>query len=101
MAWNADKNRIFFERARNWARATANLLEERARLIALYNNEARTGGVDEATFVDFPSIATKQELVDLAINVMNPFNSLINNASVTTADRMPYLTPFLVDDPAG
>ena len=101
MAWNAQKNQIFFERARNWAAAVANLQEERQRLIDLYNNEASPGGVDEATFVDVPSIATKAELILLATKVMTPLNTMITAGSGSLAaeagGRMQYLTPFLAD----
>jgi hypothetical protein len=96
MAWSAQKNQIFFERARNWAAAVKNLLEERDRLIDLYNNEAHKGGTDDAAFVD-TAIATKTELVALATNVMTPFSNMVNNVAVTTAARMQYLTPFLAD----
>lgn len=99
MAWSADKNRIFFERARNWAAAIMNLQEERQRLIDLYNNEARVSGVDEPTFVDYPAIGTKQELVDLATNVMTPLASMLAGTQVNAlaGGRVPYLTPFLTD----
>lgn len=101
MAWNAQKNQIFFERARNWAAAMANLLEERARLIDLYNNEARVNSVDDPAFVDVPAISTKAELVDLATKVMNPTNTMITattgNLAAEAGGRMQYLTPFLAD----
>lgn len=99
MAWSAQKNQIFFERARNWAAAAQNLLEERQRLIDQYNNEARPGGVDDVAFVDVPAISTKQELVDLATNVMTPFSSLIAGTQVNAlaGGRVPFLTPFLID----
>lgn len=68
-----------------------NLLEERDRLIDLYMNEAD----GDAAFVD-TDIATTAEVVALA-GVMNAMNAMVNNATVTTADRMPLLTPFLAD----
>lgn len=99
MAWSAQKNQVFFERAKNWAASVQNLMEERQRLIDLYNNEARTGGVDDAAFVDFPAISTKQELVDLATNVMTPFASMMAGTQVNAlaGGRVPYITPFLAD----
>lgn len=93
MAWSAQKNQIFFERARNWAAAVVNLLEERDRLIDLHANEAN----GDPAFVD-TEIATVTELVALATNVMNPLNALINNgAPPAQDDRMEFLTPFLAD----
>jgi len=91
MAFSESKNQIFFQRCQNWASAVINLLEERNRLIAIYNNEA----VGDPAFVD-TQIATTTELVQLA-GVMNALNAMVNNAAVTTADRMPLLTPFLID----
>ena len=91
MAWSEAKNRIFFERAQNWASAVVNLLEERDRLIDLYTNEAS----GDPAFVD-TDIATTSELVALA-GVMNAVDAAINNSPVTTADRIPLLTPFLAD----
>lgn len=96
MAWSAQKNQIFFERARNWAASVKNLDEERQRLIDLYNNEAHPGGSDDPAFVD-TGIATKQELIDLATNVMTPFNNLVNGGAVANANRVGFLTPFLAD----
>jgi hypothetical protein len=96
MAWSEQKNTIFFQRARDWAAAVANLDEERIRLANLYNNEARPGGVDDPAFVD-TSIATKQELIDLATNVMTPLNAFVNGGAVANVNRVPYLTPFLAD----
>ena len=92
MAWSQQKNHILFERASNWANAVVNLLEERDRLVALYANEAN----GEATFVD-TDITTTAELIALATNVMNPLSNMVNNAVVTTAARMQYLTPFLTN----
>lgn len=74
-----------------------NLLEERQRLIDQYTNEAAPGGVDEATFVDFPSVCTKAELVNMATNVMNPLANMMNNAAVTTRSRIPDITPLISD----
>ncbi len=91
MAWSEQKNRIFFERCQNWASAVVNLLEERNRLIAIYTNEAQ----GEPTFVDTP-IATVAELTAFA-GVMNAMDAMINNAPVATANRMPLLTPFVID----
>lgn len=91
MAWSAQKNQIFFERCQNWAASVVNLLEERNRLIALYNNEAN----GDAAFVD-TEIATTAELVALA-GTMTAIDSAINNRAVTTSDRMPTLTPFLAN----
>ncbi len=91
MAYDANKNEIFFKRAQNWAAAMVNLLEERDRLIDIYNNEAN-GHVD---FVD-TNIATTAELVALS-GVMNAVNNAINNGTVAQQDRMPLLTPFLID----
>lgn len=91
MAWSAQKNEIFFKRCQNWAAAVVNLLEERDRLIDLYTNEAN----GDAAFVD-TDIATTAEVVALA-GVMNAMNAMVNNATVSTADRMPLLTPFLAD----
>ena len=91
MAWDINKNDIFFRRAQNWASALVNLLEERDRLIDLYTNEAN----GDAAFVD-TSIATTAELIALA-GVMNAADAMVNNATVATADRMPLLTPFLAD----
>lgn len=92
MAWSANKNQVFFQRAQNWAAAAINLLEERNRLIDIYNNEAN----GDPAFID-TDIATVAELIALAINVMTPFNNMINNISVTTAARIQYLTPFLIN----
>lgn len=97
MAWSAQKNQIFFERAQNWAAALQNLVEERSRLIDLYNNEARPGGVDDPAFIDYPAVSTKQELIDLATNVMNPLNNLVNGGTVSNTNRVQFLTPFLAD----
>lgn len=91
MAWSETKNRIFFERCQNWAASVINLLEERNRLIAIYTNEAQ----GEQTFTD-TDIATTAELVALA-GVMNALDAMVNNASVTTSNRMPLLTPFVID----
>lgn len=91
MAWSAQKNDIFFQRCENWAAAVVNLLEERDRLIDLYTNEAD----GDAAFVD-TAIATTAEAVALA-GVMNALNSMINNGTVSQADRMPLLTPFLAN----
>jgi hypothetical protein len=91
MAWSEQKNRIFFERCQNWASAVINLLEERTRLIAIYTNEAQ----GEPAFVDTP-IATTAELVSLA-GVMNAMDAMVNNAPVSTSNRMPLLTPFVID----
>ena len=91
MAWDSAKNEIFFQRCQNWAAAVVNLLEERDRLIDLYNNEAN----GDAAFVD-TSIATTTELVQLA-GVMNAMNDMVNNGTVTQQDRMPLLTPFLAN----
>lgn len=93
MAWSAQKNQIFFERARDWASQVVNLLEERDRLIDLYQNEAN----GDPAFVD-TSIATTGELIALATNVMTPLNNMVNNGTPPSQeDRMPYLTPFLAD----
>ena len=91
MAWDENKNDIFFRRAQNWAASVVNLLEERDRLIDLYTNEAN----GDAAFVD-TQVATVAELVALA-GVMNAMHAMVNNAAVTTEDRMPLLTPFLAD----
>lgn len=91
MAWDQNKNEILFQRCQNWAAAVVNLLEERDRLIDLYNNEAN----GDAAFVD-TSIATTAEVVALA-GVMNAMNAMINNGTVTQQDRMPLLTPFLAN----
>lgn len=91
MAWSAQKNQIFFQRAQNWAAAVINLLEERDRLIDLYTNEAN----GDAAFVD-TDIATTAELVALA-GAMNAMDAMINNGVVSQSNRMPLLTPFLAD----
>ena len=91
MAWDSNKNDIFFRRAQNWAAAVVNLLEERDRLIDLYTNEAS----GDAAFVD-TSIATTAVVVALA-GVMSAMNDMVNNQTVSQADRMPLLTPFLAD----
>lgn len=91
MAWSEQKNQIFAQRCQNWAAAVVNLLEERDRLIDLYINEA----AGDAAFVD-TEIATTAEIVALA-GVMNALDAMVNNAAVTTADRVPLLTPFLAD----
>ena len=91
MAWDENKNDIFFRRAQNWSQAMVNLLEERDRLIDLYTNEAN----GDPAFLD-TAIATTAELVALA-GVMNAVNDAINNGVVTLEDRMPLLTPFLAD----
>jgi len=91
MAWDANKNQIFFQRAQNWAQSLTNLLEERNRLIDLYTNEAN----GDAAFVD-TSIATVAEVVSLA-GVMNAINDAVNNGAVSQANRIPLLTPFLAD----
>lgn len=99
MAWSAEKNAIFFQRAQNWAASLMNLLEERQRLIDQYNNEAAPGGSDDPAFIDFPAICTKAELVNLATNVMNPLNLLMTNQSVNglQRNRIPDLTPLLTN----
>lgn len=91
MAWSAQKNGIFFQRAQNWASAVIHLLEERDRLIDLYNNEAN----GDPAFVD-TEIATTAELVALA-GVMNAMDAMVNNGVVSQADRIPLLTPFLAN----
>lgn len=91
MAWSEQKNRIFFDRCQNWANAVVNLLEERNRLVAIYTNEA----VGEPTFVDTPT-ATVAEVIALA-GVMNAMDAMVNNGAVTTSNRMPLLTPFVID----
>ena len=91
MAWSANKNDVFFRRAQNWAASLVNLVEERDRLIALYNNEAN----GDPAFVDH-AVATTAELVALA-GVMNAVDDAINNGTVAQQDRMPLLTPFLAD----
>jgi len=91
MAWDASKNDIFFRRAQNWAAQLVSMLEERDRLIALYNNEAN----GDPAFVDH-AVATTAELVSLA-GVMNAIDNVVNNGVVTQQDRMPLLTPFLAD----
>lgn len=91
MAWSQQKNDVFFERARNWAGALQNLLEERGRLVALYDNEA-SGDPD---FVDH-EIATKTELGALK-DVMDAVDALVNNGVVAQEDRVDKLTPFLAD----
>ena len=91
MAWDQNKNDVFFRRCQNWAGAITNLLEERDRLINLYQNEAN----GDAAFVD-TNIATTAEVVALA-GVMNSLDDMVNNGAVTQADRQPLLTPFLSD----
>ena len=91
MAWSPQKNEIFFQRARNWAGSLQNLLEERNRLTALYDNEA-TGDPD---FIDH-EIATKIELGALK-DVMDAVDALVNNGVVAQEDRVDKLTPFLAD----
>lgn len=93
MAWSAQKNQILFERCQKWAASIVNLLEERDRLIDLYTNEAQ----GDPAFVN-TNIANTDELIALAINVMNNLDKMINNGgSVASAERMQYLTPFLAD----
>lgn len=92
MAWDTNKNDIFFRRCQNWAAAVVNLLEERDRLIDLYTNEAN----GDAAFVD-TDIATTAELVALA-GVMNAMDAMVNDGAVSQADRMPLLTPFLATE---
>jgi len=91
MAWDANKNDIFFQRAQNWAQSLTNLIEERNRLIDLYTNEAN----GDPAFVD-TAIATTAEIVALA-GVMNAINDAVNNGVVSQADRVPLLTPFLAN----
>lgn len=97
MAWSAQKNAVFFQRAQNWVAALRSLDEERIRLIELYNNEARPGGADDPAFVDYLAICTKQELIDMATNVMVPFNSFLNGGAVANRNRIPDITPLLTD----
>ncbi len=92
MAWSPQKNEVFFSRVQNWAAAVVNLLEERDRLIALYTNEAS----GDVAFVN-TSIATTQEVVDIA-GVMNALDAMVNGtAAVSQLNRMPLLTPFLAN----
>ncbi len=92
MAWDQNKNDVFFRRCQNWAGAVVNLLEERDRLIALYQNEAS----GDAAFVD-TSIATTAEVIALA-GAMNALDAMVNDGAVAQADRMPLLTPFLANE---
>ena len=91
MAWDQNKNDVFFRRLQNWAGAVVNLLEERDRLIDLYQNEAN----GDAAFVD-TDIATTAEAVELA-GVMGALDAMVNNGVVAQEDRVPKLTPFLAN----
>lgn len=92
MAWDQNKNDVFFRRCQNWAAAVANLLEERDRLIDLYQNEAN----GNPAFVD-TNIATTAEVVALA-GVMNSLDAMVNNGAVAQENRVPLLTPFLATE---
>ena len=92
MAWDSAKNQVLFQRLQNWAASARDMLEERDRLIELYNNEAN----GDPAFVD-TNIATVVEAQALVTNVMTPFSDMINNGVVIQEDRIPYLTPFLAD----
>ena len=91
MAWSQQKNNVFFMRAQAWAASLANLLEERDRMVALFDNEAS----GDPAFVDH-NIATKVELGELK-DVMDAVDALVNNGVVSQASRMDKLTPFLAD----
>ena len=91
MAWSQQKNDVFFKRAQNWAASLWSLLEERDRLVALYDNEA-SGDPD---FIDH-SIATKVELGVLK-DVMDSVDALVHDGVVSQENRVDKLTPFLAD----
>jgi len=57
MAWSQQKNDVFFKRAQHWVESLWGLLEERDRLVALYDNEVS----GDPAFLDH-DIATKLEL---------------------------------------
>lgn len=93
MAWNASNNNVFFERLRNWARQYQDIRDEGQRLEDLWTGEAVSS---DPAFVD-TGIATATEATSLVTMIGN-VEDFTTNQSVSQGDRVPTLTPFLVEE---
>lgn len=95
MAWNETKNRIFFERCKQWARLVQTAREDAQRLIDLARAEGIIGEVPPAEFVD-QADATAGDALAL-MNLMFQFGLLLEDGTPTKANHLPVLAPFLAD----
>jgi hypothetical protein len=103
MAYNAQKNAVFFERLKNWGVAMQNLREEAARLQDVFNQEARPGGQDHEDYVD-TDIATKAEVIGL-YSYMTEFRQFNDGNGPADAGKLQVarwgqLMPFIDTTPA-
>lgn len=92
MAWNTSNNGVFFERLKNWAKSYQGIRDEGQRLNDLWVAEGVSSSGD---FTEVDGI-TPAEATDLIVMLV-AVKDFTENEVVSQGDRVPTLTPFLVD----
>lgn len=93
MAWNASNNNVFFQRLKNWAKQYQDIRDEGQRLDDLWNGEGISG---DPAFVDNDGITTAEATA--LITMLGDVEGFTTNQVVSQGDRIPTLTPFIVED---
>lgn len=91
MAWNQQKNDIFFQRVGNLADAMQSVSEEIARLADIWQAEGLADG--DPAFVD----ARGMTVADIAamVGIAGAYQAFLDNGVVAQADRRPDLARIL------
>ena len=92
MAWNPSNNNVFFARLKNLAKVYQDFRDEGQRLGDIWTGEGVSGAAD---FVDVGGITTAEATA--LVTMITDVENFTTNVVPTQGDRIPTLTPFLVD----